>query len=954
MEATAGQPDPAPTTASTPTPSTTPPATPPTTTATPATTTSTTASCAAPGDAAPRRGGERRRRRAAVRPRERRAAPTCQSAHAAPRWRTRKPLDPSDEMLDAPKGPWPFSVGGLCSGAGHHNIRPCKDLVTKLDSDLLPKGAIFHGRYQVFLRIGRGGMGEVYEVRDLSTRKARALKVMLPDFVADPGLRARFEQEARITADIDSEHIVEITDAGTDADTGFPFIAMELLKGEDLGRIVREKGALEPEQVLTLLRQVSDVLDRTHEAGIVHRDLKPENLFLAHRNDGSPRIKVLDFGIAKLIATSLSSARTTATIGTPLYMAPEQFRGDGTVDARADIYALGHIAFSLLVGVPYWAPESANVGAMMRLVEMPLPESASARARALRGVALQAPFDAWFSKATSASPPMRFDTASESVDSLAIALGFGKARGVHQRSAFEAGQVFRGRYRVEEMIGQGGMGEVYEVLDLVTNRRRALKLMRERNIGDADLRRRFLAEAKITAGIESRHLVEVVDAADDPATVDPFLVMELLRGETLGARLQRTGGLPPAEAVSLLRQAAECLSRTHAAGVIHRDLKPENLFLVRCEDGSPILKIIDFGLAKVLADAPSVATNALGTLLYMAPEQFSTTSKIDHRIDIYSLGQIGFTMLVGVPYWEPEASEASNMFQILYRITSGPREEAVLRAARLRDVRLPAAIDAWFSKATAPDPAERFPSATALADAFADALGQASPPPDRPVVVPATPLSLGYSTTLPESAPSPTVAANPPIPENQTATIKLPDRHALPTPRLAIEQSPPGPLPAPTVDHATAVALLEASRPEGERVSPEQGAIQASSMDASSARQGTWRPPVGLVVAISGGFALAVLGTWYIGARPPESELAALTASAQHPPSSMLTAQPTALASGPTTPRLVNTGIAAREEPASSSAPTGVAPPPASSIVRPAKTAKPAGVGTGPIGTKVR
>ena len=166
--------------------------------------------------------------------------------------------------------------------------------------------------------------GAVYEVVDQKTRRRRALKVMLPRFVADADMRARFRLEATITADIESEHIVETLDADVDAETGSPFVVMELLKGEDLGVALARRGALPPDEVVELLRQAARALDRTHAAGVVHRDLKPANLVLTRGDDGEPKIKVLDFGIAKLVTGSGAPLETTCALGTPFYMPPEQ------------------------------------------------------------------------------------------------------------------------------------------------------------------------------------------------------------------------------------------------------------------------------------------------------------------------------------------------------------------------------------------------------------------------------------------------------------------------------------------------------------------------------------------------------------------------------------------------------------------------------------------------------
>jgi serine/threonine protein kinase len=185
----------------------------------------------------------------------------------------------------------------------------------------LSDGTVFASRYRVVRRIAMGGMGAVYEVEHTETLRHLALKVMLPHFVQSAEMRERFRREARVAAHIESEHIVTVLDAGIDDPTGMPFMVMELLRGEELGQALRRIGRFGPAEVVTFLHQASLALEKTHRALIVHRDLKPENLFLTTREDGRPRIKVLDFGIAKLVAEGSTQDPGTRSLGTPLYMA---------------------------------------------------------------------------------------------------------------------------------------------------------------------------------------------------------------------------------------------------------------------------------------------------------------------------------------------------------------------------------------------------------------------------------------------------------------------------------------------------------------------------------------------------------------------------------------------------------------------------------------------------------
>lgn len=272
-------------------------------------------------------------------------------------------------------------------------------------------------------------MGSVYEVLDLVTQRPRALKTMLQDMLRDRELRARFASEARVTAPIRSQHIVEVFDAGIDAASDLPFLVMELLEGADLGEILQKRGPLPENEALFLLAQLAFALDRTHDAGIVHRDLKPENLFVTNRDDGSPHLKILDFGIAKVMVES-GNAKTTRSVGTPLYMSPEQIRGDRRIDRRADLYSVAHIAYAMLTGHAYFeleARESSTAYGLLLWVANGAPEPATVRARS-GGIELHAGFDPWFAMATAVDPTARYGSVREMLDALALALNISLPR----------------------------------------------------------------------------------------------------------------------------------------------------------------------------------------------------------------------------------------------------------------------------------------------------------------------------------------------------------------------------------------------------------------------------------------------------------------------------------------------------------------------------------------------
>src|SRR5262249_8232534 len=186
--------------------------------------------------------------------------------------------------------------------------------------------------------------------------------------------------------------------------TQMPFLVMELLKGEDLSKHLERRGRFSFVDTVTYLHQTALALDKTHKASIVHRDLKPENLFLTEREDGSPRINVLDFGIAKVVENDggAGAKATRAFMGTPLYMSPEQYRGDKSVSSASDVYALGMMAFTFLTGKPYWYEEATGDGNVYSFAVTAMrgpPEPATVRAERY-GVTLPHAFNLWFARAT--------------------------------------------------------------------------------------------------------------------------------------------------------------------------------------------------------------------------------------------------------------------------------------------------------------------------------------------------------------------------------------------------------------------------------------------------------------------------------------------------------------------------------------------------------------------------
>ncbi|HZY03576.1 MAG TPA: protein kinase [Anaeromyxobacteraceae bacterium] len=210
-------------------------------------------------------------------------------------------------------------------------------------------GATIDGRYRLTAHIASGGMGAVFRAEHVYMRKDVAVKVLRPDLSAAAEIVERFRREAEIAASLEHDNIVRVTDFGRSPD-GYLFLVMELLEGESLFDRTRRLGPLPAEEVMPILVQVCAGLEAAHRRGVVHRDLKPENIFLHRQPGGGTVVKILDFGIAKITdPTSASSTHPGMVVGTPEYLSPEQAMGSA-IDARADIYAVGLIAWRVLAG----------------------------------------------------------------------------------------------------------------------------------------------------------------------------------------------------------------------------------------------------------------------------------------------------------------------------------------------------------------------------------------------------------------------------------------------------------------------------------------------------------------------------------------------------------------------------------------------------------------------------
>ncbi len=283
-------------------------------------------------------------------------------------------------------------------------------------------GRLLSGRYRLIRPIGVGSQAAVWIAEHLALSNEVAVKLIDPALARKDDMRERFRREATAAAQLRSAHVVQILDHGIDGDQ--PFIVMELLEGEDLYDRLHHRGRLTLYETSKIVTQVARALTRAHAAGIVHRDLKPENVFLV-QNDDDEIVKVLDFGIAKITTTGPAGGEPRPAkprtelgelLGTPHYMSPEQIKGLAEIDHRADLWALGVIAYQCATGeLPFDSEGIGDLLIKIAVAEPPVPSQVMPD--------LTPAFDAWFDRSCARDAAHRFQSAREMADALARAVG---------------------------------------------------------------------------------------------------------------------------------------------------------------------------------------------------------------------------------------------------------------------------------------------------------------------------------------------------------------------------------------------------------------------------------------------------------------------------------------------------------------------------------------------------
>jgi serine/threonine-protein kinase len=358
-----------------------------------------------------------------------------------------------------------------------------------------------------------------------------------------------------------------------------------------------------------------------------------------------------------------------------------------------------------------------------------------------------------------------------------------------------AGDLLAGKYRVESVLGMGGMGVVVAARHEQLDKRVAIKFVRPEALGNREAVERFLREARAAVKLKSEHAARVLDVGTLESGA-PYMVMEFLEGSDLGQMLEANGQLTIEQAADWIVQACEALAEAHAAGIVHRDLKPQNLFLARTVGDAFTVKVLDFGVSKSMAALSGAAgslthTRAmLGSPLYMAPEQMRSSRNVDARADVWALGVVLYELLTNARPFEAETLPEL----CLMVVSDPPRPVQELRAD------IPATLCEIIQRCLSKDPAERF----ANAGEVAEALAPFASPSVRPIAIRARKATLAVTPIPAGSEPSiPSLGAGRSTPQPRTST---------PQTRVTTPQPPNAPVPRTPAAWGSGAAERKARR----------------------------------------------------------------------------------------------------------------------------------------------
>lgn len=592
-------------------------------------------------------------------------------------------------------------------------------------------GVVLDGRYRLISRIGQGGVGFVYRAERTGIGKAFALKMPFGEALRDPSLVRRFLREAQLLAALDHPGCVSVVDFGGN-ETTVPYVVMELLGGEGLEQLLRRVRRIPPARAVRIAMQIADALGAAHQAGIVHRDLKPENVRVVSREGADDLIKILDFGFARVFRESAppeTKDRLTqvgTVLGTPEYMAPEQWLGD-EIGPATDLYALGLVLYEMMMGHMAFDAEG-SAGLMRQHVEVPPPPLV---VDLPAGIADE--LAAIVARLLVKNPAARTPSAADLlVDLRHVDAALRDARTLRTTETQpRVGRRFA-HFFLLERIARGSASEVHLALTSDVpgqGRPVVIKRLLPHLVQDPGFVRRFEDEMRRVLPLSHPGIVRVweIGRVDDGEEEERFVAMEHVEGKDLGRILARARRdrvpVPLGVALYVTRAICDALAFAHrlidAKGktvpLLHEDVSPRNVLV--SWDGA--VELVDFGLARAMAAAGQThAGVVLGKLRYLAPEQASPGQvPTSPATDVYAAGLLLFEMLAGGPRFFEAGHRA------LLDAVRAPKP--ALPGDRVPGI--PTDVDDIVAHAIAATPQERPQSAAEMRDDLAAAIARHAP-----------------------------------------------------------------------------------------------------------------------------------------------------------------------------------------------------------------------------------
>jgi serine/threonine protein kinase len=520
----------------------------------------------------------------------------------------------------------------------------------------------------------------------------------------------RFLRDAGALLMLRHPHVVDTLGSGTDKELGASFVARTLSDARSVEAVLSEVGVLDPTSAVRIALQAARGLNAAHQVGVLHRGVAPSGIFLEARSNGELVVRVADFGCARLAA---DAGRATPADSLPLppgqpdYFAPEQLAANPGADERMDVWGLGAVLYEMLCGSPPFGHLEEDADIVFAIVNEDAPHLQDRAPWVSAALALAV------HRALARDPARRFATIDDFAEALRphadgdelltaerIATVSPTLRSeVAARADLDSapppapeplrthdaddlgliGHQLGDRFRVVRVIGRGGMGAVYEVLDRDGQRLAAKVISRGLATENHPALVRFAREAKAASAISSENVVRTLDAGSDERLALPYIIMELLAGTDLSSVLKREGALDPQVVVRLILQGARGIAAAHARNVVHRDIKPANLFLQVDERTKNVtVKVCDFGVAKRTRADESRGSRShlsltrtggmLGSPMYMSPEQARNAKHVDGRADVWSLGVVLWEALTGKRLW----GQRSSLGELIVSICTEP------------------------------------------------------------------------------------------------------------------------------------------------------------------------------------------------------------------------------------------------------------------------------------------